>query len=236
MPGFDTDMMNRPKGQRVVTLPMMLFGSAMLTVLALLAIAFFGHVDGTEFQPSDFARRRYSFFQVPIVSWQILPTSRFPIQSDLVAHLRTSGWLKPVPNLPWDPVEATEAATFRIGDAQILCHFLDARDQNSDLIWLMWSKEHPDLAKVLWPRIQQLAIADLYFLVPGVFELAAAASDATQYEQELSQWLSRQLADVADAYLEFGDPMQAQAALDLALREDPDNLELRRRRAEVQNP
>jgi len=59
----------------------------------------------------------------------------------------------------------------RPGDAGILMKYLDAEESGDRHRWVHWSEKHDELAKILWPAVQQLALAEAYVFVPDLFDL-----------------------------------------------------------------
>jgi tetratricopeptide (TPR) repeat protein len=109
----------------------------------------------------------------------------------------------PEPKNRWDLIVAQRglvAESDRVlsqGEARILSEYLDAEDAKGKRIWLDWSKNHPSLAKVVWPAVAQVARQELYLFVPELLILARNATDAAQLQSEIDQLL-------ADKYLAFG--------------------------------
>lgn len=166
-----------------------------MTVITLL----FGRVSGEEFSPSDFKRRSFHFYELPIVGIQIWPMQRFDstsdVESDLVANKLI---VVSTPTTPrWDLVHGARGASLIEGDAAFLCHYFDLRSRTYTLAWGDWNNKHPELAKILWPMIQKLAEQELYSFMPDVFNLAETASDPTAFQSDLNML-------VAQTYYDFG--------------------------------
>ena len=58
-------------------------------------------------------------------------------------------------------------------EASIIADCFKLVDSHGDNFWEGWSKDHPELAKILWPAVQQLAIHRSYFALPELFQVAA---------------------------------------------------------------
>ena len=151
-----------------------------MTLLAGLVVAIGGRVRGTEFSPTHFQTRRFSFYEIPFVHLQIGPVRRTAGTTPMEKLLRSKGWI----NVPagkvtrWDIVRLRQGfGDGGIGDASLLTDALSlTRDGQS--FWRTWSTDNPAAAAALWPRVQRLARRELYFFIPDVLAIAAAADDA----------------------------------------------------------
>ena len=150
----------------------MLAGAA---VVVAISTFMFGYVTGSEFNPQTFDRRRFGFYEIPLVRLQVTPLSRSIVTGDVEAHLQLQKYVTPVAGAP----ERWHLISFRRStyeppatDVQILQRYLDARDDAFGRYWLGWSTKQPKLAKILWPEVARYARADLYLLLPPLFSLA----------------------------------------------------------------
>lgn len=182
-----------------------LLGLFLVGIVVLYAVLYFGSVKGEEFSPDSFRRRRFAFLELPLIRVQITPIHHTDTTNDLEKHLTTKKLLpKPAkPENRWDLVAASQGIHSRTqGDAGILCQYLDAVDQDGDSIWLTWSKENVELAKVVWPAVAKVARQELYSFIPELFVLARSATTPDQLQQRIDQTL-------ADRYLLTAETMQA---------------------------
>lgn len=190
---------------RSLTAVVILAGVALVTGIATLM---FGRVTGTEFAPDSFEHREYSYYELPIVRLKITPVWRTTSRSDFEQKLVNDGSVVPVnPPARWDLVRAfRRGQIWREGDAQILQEYLAPYGPSSQY-WTQWSDREPKLAAVLWPEVAKAARADLYILVPDLFEIAATSSDPGKLTADLNARLARryeELAEVEMALEHFG--------------------------------
>ena len=114
---------------------------------------------------------------------------------------------------PWDLVVARRGATLsQIGDAKILCQYLDAESDGGEFFWLEWTKEHKDLGKITWPLVARLARQKMYIFVPAVLDSARRASDADKFEREMVRMLGDRFHELA---MSQQQQQRHQVALDL---------------------
>ncbi|MEX2176175.1 MAG: hypothetical protein WD872_17570 [Pirellulaceae bacterium] len=175
-------------------------GLAFAACLVTFATLQFGAVHGVELNPYTFARRSYSFYEVPLIRWQVRGIRREDVASDAVAFLDQQKYVAPAKAAPgvWHVVTASRGIRPPAeGDAEILVRYLDARDAQNNPLWVQWSKEHPKLAGTFWPAVSRLAQEDLYVFVPDLFELAAGATDPLRFQTELNEQLAERLATSA---------------------------------------
>lgn len=222
----------RPATRRTTSLPNWVFGVGMGILFLLfvgLVTLIFGRVSGEEFTTQGFQRRSFHYYELPIVHVQVWPMKRFDATGDLEAALVKQKLLPAsaaaTPQDPrWDLVSGYRGAQLvQQGDAFILMLYLDAHDRSGNQVWLEWTNDHPELAKVLWPVVARLAEEELYLFLPDIFELARGATDPDALQKSIDELL-------ADKYYEFGIVQQKlgrhQAAVELlssAVKLAPDN-------------
>jgi len=167
-----------------------------IAVIALLLLIFVviqvqGSVKGMELSPDYFQQREFHFYEIPLLHLQLTPIRRIAETSSTGLYLRQHALINAPPGGPqqWHLVTLSRGL-FRTtaADAQLLGNQLQL-EAGEQPYWRQWSIDHPELARVLWPKIQTLALRELYFLMPRLFELA-------QREQTAGE-----LARAADNYL-----------------------------------
>jgi hypothetical protein len=175
-------------------------------------VATFGLVVGEEFSPDDFTRRRFHYFEVPLVHLKITPIYRNACTGDLEKHLAKNGFIKrrkvKKEDKQWDLVymmRGVNQKRVNEGDSLILCGYLDLRTSESDLVWLEWTKAQPALAKSLWPAVADAARRELYMLTPDLMELCKGASDAASLRRDVRRLLARKYRDFGVAQQKLGN-------------------------------
>jgi hypothetical protein len=167
-------------------------------IVAALLVLVLGQVHGIEFLPRTFQRRSFTFFQLPLVGWQITPVWQRYQPGQLEAHLTQNGLLSSAPQADrWDVAWVAESGRQQEADPMILTRYLDVVDANGDQRWLKWTTEHPELAKVFWPAVQRLAGLQGYVLLPELFEMAQHATDAAELQRQIDRYLSHALVELA---------------------------------------
>lgn len=133
----------------------------------------FGRVAGVEFSPATFSTRSYSFFQIPLVQWQISPATRDDLSGDLKRYLKANSYLRTLPTQRWDVITVSQAGRESEGDAIILHRYLSAKDSDGERIWLEWTREHRAFAGSFWVAVQHAADLRAYELIPDLFRFAS---------------------------------------------------------------
>ena len=136
-----------------------------------LATLWFGAVHGVELNPHTLARRSYSFYEIPLIRWQVRGIKREDMGSIVVDFLESEKYVPPAKGAPdvWHAVSGHRGMrTLPIGDADILVRYLEAQDSDDDHLWKKWSEHNPKLAKVLWPAVSRLAHAMMFVLTAAV--------------------------------------------------------------------
>jgi tetratricopeptide (TPR) repeat protein len=193
-----------------------LFLVAALTML-------FGRVEGEEFSPGSFRRRSFYYFELPLTRLQVWPVRRMDISGNFEEFLRQYGDSdEPDKAAHWDLVRSRRVGgSWQWVHANLLCRFLDARDRDGEIYWLHWSREQPELAKVLWPEIASLAKSGQYLLIPSLFQLATAAPDPATLRKSCDARLSEQYESLAQIKQELHDYATALEYYEAALKYDP---------------
>ena len=98
----------------------------------------------------------------------------------------------------WDLVVAYRGTTqSAVGDAQILCKYLDARTEDGELFWLEWTKQNEPLGREAWWFVGQLARKRMYIFIPAVLDDARMATNATKFKSKTSKLLAKRFLDLA---------------------------------------
>jgi hypothetical protein len=184
----------------------------------------YGSVSGEEFSPGRFQRRSYHYWEIPLVHIQITPLQKQDETNDLENYLVQQKLILPAnESRPrWDGVRLRRA-DFEAspGDALILCRYLDQQDADGGLIWLNWSKQEPELAKVFWPVVADLARSKLYILAPEFFHMAQTASSPQALRNDMAERMARECEQFARVEEQLGNAPKAAEWFAAALRYDP---------------
>lgn len=164
----------------------------------------FGSVRGVEFSPTHFQTRTFSVYEIPLLKLQISPIRReTPLQSKTVNFLYAQNYLNRPTGIA--PAEWHLSQLSRSGmgayeaDAYLLTQqleFQNWRSSTQDTHWEEWSKNNPAIAKVLWPTIQQLAIRELYILMPQIFDDALSATNEVVFKKQVDDYLRTHYAEL----------------------------------------
>lgn len=117
---------------------------------------------GREFCPQTFELRSFSYWKNgfgPHNMDRAAPTN--PSGNSITKYL-----LPATSTIRWDLVSGTYSKTNKEGDSDILVKYLEAMNIASTWNLAKWSDDHPDLAAILWPKVQWLAVHNLYFAIP----------------------------------------------------------------------
>ena len=158
-------------------IPYLVFTLIVFAVLVLMTLIF-GQVSGEEFSPDTFERRRFHYFQIPIVRFQVTGMKRrdqgigmADTVEDHAPNVDSAATVK-----TWDLVSSQRTGADKwLGDAKILCDLLTTEDTKRAFLWQTWSEKYPHLADRFWPVVADTAQAGSYILMPDLFELAGKA-------------------------------------------------------------
>lgn len=190
-------------------------------------------VQGYEFNPSTWSVRHFEFWAEPFTNYQIsgiLHDSK-PVSIDpaIIACLSKT---TPKEADRWDLVELED---FHLepntGPAAIAVDILTTRKYFWGLasagtvnFWTTWTTNNPRKATAFWRAAQTLTIHHAYHAVPDVLDLALTTDD--QFDQMLSQTMSRALLEQAQTFAAQEDSSSAAAAAQAGLEYDANNSEL----------
>lgn len=205
-----------------------LWGTAVTLALALvllLSVVLFGEVEGEEFSPDLVQRRRFSFYELPLLRWQISPIRHFDVTGDLEEQLVTDKLVtKPSGTPRWDLVRIRTGREM-LGEAFVLSEYLDA-DRGTGRHWEQWTKDHLPLARVFWPAVISAARDKLYTIVPDLLSTVRGTSDPEELKRRLSRVFVARYSELAAWHQSHDAHETAVEIYDAALRHDPHDSEL----------
>lgn len=140
-------------------------------LVLLLVLLPFCRTTGKEFSPIKFQTRSFVLYRIPGTQLQFLPT----FFSDPASASNSTEILANLINLSQAEIWHTAGSNSYGGDsfpAQLLLEAIERKDSEFDCFWDVWSANHPNRAKILWPIIQSMAIANLYHEIPESLRLA----------------------------------------------------------------
>lgn len=213
--------------------------TATVVLLAMtgLVILMLGKVHGTEFAPSHFTTRSFTFWELPLLQLQVSPIRRDSVVTPVTNHLRSQG-LVDVPSDPpaiWHLVEIQRGVSSPTpADAEILTSYLalsrtsatastGATGSTGGPVWEQWTRRHPAAAKVLWPVIQRLARRELYILMPEIFEIASHQTQPQPLAAAIDEHLREAYVALATDLRDAGRPDLAESVLRDAAADFPDD-------------
>jgi hypothetical protein len=191
----------------------------------------FGGVHGVELNPYSFARRSYSFYEVPIVRWQVRGIRREDVTSVVVDFLEKEKYLPATKAAPdvWHIVVGSRGVSGpQPRKAEILVHYLETTTAENNHLWVEWSEKNPKLAGPLWKAVSRLAQDELYEYIPDLFDMAQMASDPVQFQKQLDAELSTRLLDLGLRLQELDEHAEAKKYLAEAAQLDPANPTIKR--------
>ena len=98
-------------------------------------------------------------------------------------------------------------------DAAILTRYLDVSSMSTNWDLETWSKDNAPMAGLLWPRVQDLAVHEMYFAIPELIQKAISSKEPSEFQsvadrllktasaQQLGYWMSRQRDNESDVRL-----------------------------------
>ncbi len=199
-----------------------------------LATVTFGAVHGTEFCPQTFERRSYSYYEIPLIHLQMTGERHDDLTGKTEKCITSNKFIPPptTARKDWHVLVGSRGSRQRQpGDAGILLQYLDAEESSDVYRWLRWSEEHAELAKVLWPAVQRLAVWDVYLFMPDLFELAKSATDSGELQARADALVAGKLLVLARSFQAKKESARAIQVLDEAARIAPDNDEIKTARA-----
>jgi len=185
----------RPQRLRIWVI---LISTLLIGIVVFAVIRGQGSVEGTEFSPTHFTARHFSFYEIPLLGIQITPIHRSESTPETATYLRQKGLIPKLPgsDKKWDLVSISRGlSTSTFADANFLMQQLTIRS-NSTSYWKQWSEDHPKNAAVLWPVIHRLAGRELYLLMPRLFEIAQTELSADELAVAIDTFLISNLVDL----------------------------------------
>ncbi len=207
-------------------------GAAIVICIVLgLVIRTQGYVSGSEFAPSHFVQRSFSFYEIPLFHWQITPIRRQDSTPPAATFVKTK-ILKTIPKgvaKEWHLVSLSRGLSGETnGDANLLLTLLELGNGN-ELYWRNWSQQNPNHAAILWPIIHRLAKRELYILMPMVFSTAdAEGKSPAEIQKIIDQQLAEEYVNLISDMRKAEQPKIAAKLLSEATVDYPNHPGLRR--------
>ena len=190
-----------------------------------------GNVSGTEFAPSHFQTREFSFYEILFLHIQITPIDRKNNTGPVERQLRAKSWIS-VPRgkqpTTWHLVSLSRGVAATPAVAGLLIDELRVQSTGAPF-WESWNKDYPQRASVLWPTVQLLAERELYLMIPELLQLARnlpGDDNAAKLSAEMDRWLISQYVGLVDDLRAADRHLLAGEMLTEALSDYPDSQEL----------
>ena len=221
---------NAPSNSRVSKWqPYVLFCLVALALIAAIgsfSIFQFGDVQGSEFSTDTFKRQSFSYYEIPLLRWQISPIRREKITGELENYLLNKGLVKTTATVTplWDLV-LLKRGQFESDttDANLLCMFFDIEHESGKNFWLEWSKDHQQSAAILWPQVVRLARRKTYLLIPHLFALATTIDDSKELNLVINQKVAKQYYNLGVAQQQISNHRAAIGLLSEAIHYAPND-------------
>lgn len=229
---------NNPQSSLLSRLAFAGLGLLLIGIIVVYAVLYFGAINGEEFSPDSFKRRRFAYLELPLIGFQITPITHTDTTNDLEKYLVAEKLLPRAAKAEnrWDLVLASKGSRSSAqGDSRILCQYLDALDKDGDSIWLKWSEKNVELAKVLWPAVAKVSRQELYSFIPELFILARSEATPEQLQQSIDQTLADKYLLTAETFEALDQPDVAAGLFAEVLHHAPDRIEAVRGRAKSSN-
>lgn len=155
----------------------------------------FGGVHGLEFCPQTFERRSYSFYELPVLRIQVTGERNEDLTGPTEQYVRSQKYFTAgTGKKDWHVLVGSQGTRVRRpGDAGILMQYLDAAQNGDGRRWVQWSEKNEELAKILWPAVQQLAESEAYVFIPDLFDLAKTLDCDEQLKPAVRKLLDAKL-------------------------------------------
>ena len=199
--------------------------AVVLVVVLLIVIQTQGNISGSEFSPTHFQQRDFSFYEIPLIHLQISPIRRSDSSPSTAKFLRMKSLITAPKGKPayWHLVKISRGiGGTNYADANLLIDQL-LLNPDGDLYWKVWTKDHPKLASVLWPIIQKLAERELYILMPRVFEIVQTQQNPDQLQATIDSYLVEQYRELIQDMVAADRPELAKQLLAEAKADYPED-------------
>ncbi len=170
-------------------------GSLLLGGFLLMFMVATGSVEGEEFSPEDFTRRRFAYVRPDWFPITLVGIEYKDVTDPFVTTLISQGLLVPkgTANQRWDLVSDNRMPRDSTAyDAKILCRYLDLRMLSGDLVLEDWTTKHPEHAKVFWPAVARLAQAGEYPRISQIMDLVVSSNPVAleEFQAQVAQILA----------------------------------------------
>ncbi len=216
---------SRTSQSRAVRIGVAIGAGLLLLIVGFIVIRTQGFVSGSEFSPTHFQLRDFSFYEIPLLHLQITPINRSGTTPKTATYLRQNSLIPPVAGTPdvWHLVSISRGLTGATpADANLLVEQLRLTD-GSDQYWRKWSVDHPEAAKLLWPVVARLAERELYILIPRLMEIAQPLTKPGELESSINEYLKSSYSALIEDLSDAGRDQLAEGLLEEAKTDFPDD-------------
>jgi hypothetical protein len=217
---------------------------ALLGVFALLAffaVQWFGVVSGVEFSPDTFSQREFRYYELPLLRWRISRVYHVDLTGPLEKRVRDDKNLFPPAKAKpprWHLVAMERSRTTYTDDALIVWRYFN-EESDAPRRWLKWNREHPELAKILWPAIVEVCRGERYIFAPSLFAAAEQFTTdqakkefpASEFRTLIGETLAEQYVQLATAEQGLERHKEAVELFTAALAHDANDIAALRGRA-----
>lgn len=155
----------------ILVAPFLLIGIFIL-IISVIAL---GTVSGTEFSPDDFSRRDFSYIRIPLLKWTVQGIDYEDVTSQIELSLVQDGFIAPQNPLSWHLCnEGNLLVQPNEADARLLVNLLNLPIDVDGYryYWKKWNDDQPELARVFWPVIADMARDEMYLAIPDIMTFA----------------------------------------------------------------
>jgi hypothetical protein len=194
---------------RRIWIPCLIIGVVsmfVITPIGFLVLFFSAFVEGEEFSPDDFSRRKFHYVQLPGLKWVLHGIEYRDVTSDMELSLGTEGWISTSPAQTWHLCRESFGTQPAEADARFLVELLNLKSQKVEFVyyWQEWNDRYGDLAKVFWPLVADLARDEMYLVIPEFMQLAmdvdasSVKPSVETFENQLHDFLAKNYQRLAE--------------------------------------
>ena len=188
-------------------------GLLLMLPVVIITMLTLGFTEGSEFSPDDFTSRSFFYNRIPFFNWTIFGKKYDDTTTDFEKSLLADGLIPQSGSstktwhLYRDLGSESDGRPSSDCDARILVEYLQLPSSDSDKVfyWEDWNEKHPELAKVFWPRIAELARHEMYLAIPDIMRLAMSVPTGEEITDQVESFDEQLTKMTAAAFQLLGE-------------------------------
>lgn len=191
------------------------FGFLFIACVACSLYLLAGLVGGVEFDVTSWKTRKFQFVVDPFTDSQLTyiyyDSSQEFVIDPVIAPFLAGGVIRPA-NPRWDLVSIYRSISSAKGEAGILLRYLQAKNVDDELTWVVWTNKNASTAPIFWGAVRDAVHLQRYDRLHAIFEAARLDTSPATLKKTLDEIMLTLAIDDASRHRQSGNAKAARTA------------------------